>query len=174
MRLGWMAVSGAVVALWASCLPAGPDDTSSGPSSGGPTSGSGQGGTPLPFKCEESCAEKYPGGEQVYQKFHKCLVCGACHDKCLTKAGCMPMDGMEKGCSAMAMSCDTCTVSDCAVRQKPDTTFEGACAAEATDCSKIPDCVAIQNCISTCIKTTGVGSTAGSGGGMAMSSSSTM
>ncbi len=169
MRLRLLVGAAALVALWASCLPSGPD--TSGTTTAGPatTAGSGAGGTPLPALCETSCAKKHPGGVQLYEAFHKCLVCGACHDKCATQSGCMPADGAEKGCSGMAMSCDACTVSECAVHQKPDTTFEGACANEGTACSKSNDCVAVQNCVGACIQTTGPGGPSGAGGAMASS-----
>ncbi len=159
---------GAAVAAWIACVLVGQGGCGSKTSGGGSSdsgSGQGAGGTPLPVACEQDCEMKFPNGAMEYRAFHSCLVCGACRDLCTKEVsgGCKGMDA-DKGCSAMFMSCADCAASTCAAHQKPDTMFDGACAAEGNACAGKPDCVALSNCTAKCIITTGPGGPGGGGG----------
>ena len=150
MRPRAVVVVSAVVG-WSACMPNGPGDD---PAANKP------GATPLATLCEDSCAMTYPLGATAYGALAACLLSGACHDACATEGG-SSGGQVESGCSSKSSDCSACIVSPCALEQLPDTSFAGLCAAEGTACAKSSDCVGLNNCIASCIVTTGPGGAGG-------------
>lgn len=147
-----------LAAGWCACVPDGP--------AGEDASGAGSGGSPPAVLCREACLVQFPEGKAKYEALSTCLVCGACHDVCAADAG-GSCGEVDLGCSAEATDCTSCIASPCALEQKPDTSFSGACALEGAECATSSDCVGLNNCVAACVVTTGPGGSGatGSGGG---------
>jgi len=142
------------IGFWVACVPPGPK---------GDGAGSGGAGTPSPAaQCQAFCEAEHPDAVTAYRALSSCLLCDACHDRCGAElpAAC---GAMELGCSADATDCASCIASPCALEQQPDTTFKGACALAGAECAASTGCVALNNCVASCVVSTGPGST-GSGG----------
>lgn len=154
-------VGGAILSaftLGAACSVTGSDDDG------------GSGGSRPPGKteeCEAICLPAHPAGEPVYRALRECLLCRACANICAPDVGdlCEPQPDLD-GCSQASATCEACVEGPCALLQQPDTTFVGACAAEATTCIQAPDCIAINNCVAECVAAPNpsTSSTTGSGG----------
>ena len=116
--------------------------------------------------CETECVPIHGAGEADYRALRSCLLCDACAEICESQDEGICEAANESGCSAEAADCQSCIGSPCAFEQLPNTTFAGVCAETATVCAGNPACVALNNCVSTCVATGGAGGAGGAGGGV--------
>lgn len=158
-----LALVGALLAAWVGCVPPGPKDE--------PASVTGGGGAPVSLECRALCEAQHPGGVEAYGALTTCLVCEACHDVCGAELG-SSCGAEDLGCSAEASDCATCIASPCAVIQLPDTTFQGKCALAGAACAASTECVALNNCVASCVVSSGPGGGGGGSGGSSSASRS--
>jgi hypothetical protein len=150
MRIVWALVG---VVAFAACQSSSPSDDDDGSSN----SGAAGGGVPVPTpviteQCEAQCIPMHPAGEVDYRNQSNCAICEACFDTCTTDfAEICPNGGFEGGCSQFQPTCGACVADPCTVLQQPDTTFTGYCAVLYGVCSLNIECVALNNCVASCI-----------------------
>ncbi|MEZ4441838.1 MAG: hypothetical protein R3B72_22245 [Polyangiaceae bacterium] len=132
------------------------------PGSGGSTS---VGPTPTEL-CEQQCVPSFPDGEGPYYALRACVICGACRTICGgdENPGCEGVMTVADTCSEPSPSCASCANDGCAYQQLSDTTFAGACAAEAQGCANVTACVSLNNCVVQCLSASGTGGMSGTGG----------
>ncbi len=107
-------------------------------------------------RCEEQCAPLHSAGEADYRASRSCVLCDACYVVCENEGvdlSACPNEPTTDGCSANHFTCAECVAGTCAQFQDPATTeWSGLCAAQGTTCFDNVECVALTNCVRSCVE----------------------